>query len=362
MSANSSTAPPIRTAIVRSRDGFLKLQDHWDPFIETCGNGVVFARWDWVRIWLDIFGTSESPLAIICIWRGQTLIGLAPFWIQPRRHCGWTVRTLRFLGTGELEADEVLPEMLDVMCRKEDTEPVARAVVTAIERELQWDAAIFDHVVSGSVIETAIVPSLATPETAIRSARGARYRLQWPAGQVPKLPSAVAYKRRKLERAGQLEYQFVGSMTGWETSIETLTALHRKRWEARGVQGVFASAKFDRFHRTLSQHWVAQGGVCLHMLRLDGLPIAALYNLRWHGVEYFYQGGIDTSLKGQSPGIVLHAFAIEHAARSGSTAYDFLGGEAQSYKSIFGVRAEPLAAWFIPRTWRGRLARMLHRV
>lgn len=362
MNTTPSKMAGIHTTIVGSIDDFLALNSDWDALIERSERGCIFARWDWIRVWLEVFCAPDQPLAIICVWRGKSLIGIAPFWIQTIKKFGAPLRILRFLGTGEEEADEVLPEYLDVFCQDRDKNDVGPAVSSAIRDSLGWDIASFAHVLPGSVIESMLSnePDVLRPPTS--TAIGARYRLQWEAGGLPSMPAAVAYKRRKLERTGKVAYQCVQDSAHLESAVEVLADLHAHRWESRGASGVFASKRFSRFHRRLAEVWGPEHRVRLHILRVDGTPVSALYNFEWRGTEYFYQGGLNTQLKGQSPGIVSHAYAIENAAKNGATAYDFLGGELPSYKAVFGAQPEPLATWtFENRTWRGRLARMLIR-
>lgn len=353
----------MRTTVVRAAEGFLDLQAHWDPLVEASENGCVFARHDWIRIWLEVFLAPGTPLAIICVWRGDVLIGAAPFWIQSRSVLGANVRMLRFLGTGEAEADEVLPEYLDIVCRDSDRRDVIPAVRSAFREALEWDAASFSYLLPGAAIESLFQDDPSSGWTALQAAGGARHRLQWPAGARPVLPARVAYKQRKLQRAGKVEHRCIEDADGLVASFAVLEDLHARRWRPRGSTGVFASARFSRFHRLLTECWAPQGSIRLHLLSLDGAPVAALYNIHWRGVEYFYQGGLDAGIRGQSPGIAIHAHAIEHAARMGSIGYDFLGGAMHSYMAAFGAPPEPLSSWIATNgTWRGRLARAANRL
>jgi CelD/BcsL family acetyltransferase involved in cellulose biosynthesis len=360
MNAIDAQYPGTRATLVRTLDGFEPLRTAWDALIEASENGCLFARWDWIRTWFDVFGNPGMPLAIVCVWRGEALIGVAPFWVQTSRRFGMPIRTLRFLGTGEAEADEVLPEYLDIVCRTADRDCVAAYVASALNGQIAWDTATFSHMLPGSVLETALRPLLGERISVTRAQDGARYRLQWAKGEMPHLPPAVSAKQRKLQRAGSVQFECANKAADLDAAFEILGDLHAGRWRNRGTPGVFASDKFVRFHRTLAALWAPQGFVCLRILRLDGRPVAALLNFCWRDVEYFYQSGVDTQHKGLSPGLAAHAWAIEESARSGATAYDFLGGETDSYKRVFGAPAEPLVRWtFYTRTWRARIVRLL---
>ena len=98
----------------------------------------------------------------------------------------------------------------------------------------------------------------------------------------------------------------------------------------------------------------------LGLLSLDGVNIAAHYNLRYAGVEYFYQGGTDTGdVARYSPGVVAHIRAIESAIHDGLKRYDFMKGGTRSYKTEFGCEESPMYdVRVFAGTLRGRMLAM----
>ena len=81
----------------------------------------------------------------------------------------------------------------------------------------------------------------------------------------------------------------------------------------------------------------------LCFLSLDNMNIAALYNLRYAGTEYFYQGGADVELASKhSPGVIAHVYALEAAIGEKLDCYDFMKGGTDSYKTEFGCQESPM--------------------
>jgi len=121
--------------------------------------------------------------------------------------------------------------------------------------------------------------------------------------------------------------------------------LHGQRWAAAGRTGVFASARFARFHDEVMPRLLrGEDGASIDLLWLvvRGEPVAAAYNVIYDDKVYFYQGGRRVDVpKGVSPGIAMHALAIRHAIECGRREYDFLAG-ASRYKRDLALAARPL--------------------
>jgi len=149
----------------------------------------------------------------------------------------------------------------------------------------------------------------------------------------PKFRKKILYKQRKATRQGELRFTIVNSPQQLSKAVAALKLLHEKRWQAVGKSGVFASEKFLQFHNQLMQQCLSQGSLCMQVLKLDEQVIAVLYNVRLAGVNYYYQSGIDLMVgKNISAGVVAHCAAIRSSIELGDKFYDFMKGDAQSYK------------------------------
>lgn len=158
----------------------------------------------------------------------------------------------------------------------------------------------------------------------------------------------VSRSVRELEKwagPGGYELRRADSRETLEEGRRVLQSLHGERWHDRGQDGVFASARFARFHEDVMPRLLAgEDGASLDLLWLvaQGEPIAVLYNIVYGGRVHFYQSGRKVSLpKSFRPGIAIHALAIRRAIEQGMKEYDFLGGASQ-YKRQLGLRERRL--------------------
>ena len=143
---------------------------------------------------------------------------------------------------------------------------------------------------------------------------------------------------RELDRwagPGGWELRSAETASDFEEGRRVLQTLHAERWTAAGRAGVFASARFKRFHdEVMPRLWAGEDGASLELLWLvvRGEPIAASYNVVFGNKVYFYQSGRRMDVpKAVRPGIAMHALAIQRSIDLGRREYDFLQG-ASRYK------------------------------
>lgn len=291
-----------------------------------------------------MFGRPGEELCILRVHEGKELIGIAPFYT--RHH--WIrkiipIRQLRFLGTGEPEADEVLSEYMDVISRKGYSELVVSSILDFVLKHRLCDEMVLSNIESTSkTIECLekLVPCSNGPCRITRKGSGAFITLSndWEEylRQVsPKLRYEIRSDRRRLEKLGVVTVRKTGSVVELQEDFKELVRLHQKRWEARGKPGVFSSERFTTFHKMLMPKMLGKQHLELWFLSLSGLNLASMYNIHYNNKIYFYQTGLDDTAENKaSAGLVLTSYCIEEAIQKGLKEYDFMmGGGSDSYKA-----------------------------
>lgn len=336
----------LTVSVVDSTERLAGLRDEWNRLLEASRARSICTRWEWMYTWWEVYRDCGERPHVIMVHDGSRLVGLAPFYLQIQRKFGLLdIRTLRFLGTGEPEREEVASEYLDIVAQEGYEEPVAQAALKHLLGQKSWDQLLCNDVLEDSLLMTTL-RRLMTQDCMPISVEpvGIRYSVDLPrtwdaylatldAGAAKRLP----YKRRKFERAGRVVVTTVTAPQELEHAFDELIRLHTLRWEARGKPGVFASPRFTAYHKRLARELLPLGKLSMQLLSLEGANIAVLYNLRDEGTDYFYQGGFDVSYAAKySPGLLAHVYAIEGAIRDGLKLYDFMKGGTVSYKTEFG--------------------------
>jgi CelD/BcsL family acetyltransferase involved in cellulose biosynthesis len=304
----------------------------------------------WLLGWWRQFGDEGGrALRAVAIEDGGDLVGLLPLcWRRAAHRGAIPVRRLELLATGEREEDEIGSDYVGGLVAQGREKGAAHAAARAIcDGELgEWDELRMPSM-NG---EDPWVETLAEAFEAAGLSASLAAGPQCPYVPLPRswetyleaLDSKHRYvvtrSLRELDTwagPGRWEIRAARDERGLAEGKEALKKLHAERWSAAGRSGVFASARFERFHDDVMARLLhGEDGASLELLWLvaRGEPVAAAYYLLYGGRVQFYQSGRRLDVpKGFRPGIALHALAIQRSILAGRREYDFLAG-ASRYK------------------------------
>lgn len=163
--------------------------------------------------------------------------------------------------------------------------------------------------------------------------------------------------RRNLRHAERLLRE-AGAETGLLPAAEVggaaaiLERLHRRRWTARGEDGV-VDALLQRFLHEAIPALHAAGLLRFQRVAHPDGVIAAAFAMRGAGAVHCYLSGFDPDWARASPGMAVLAGAIRDAAREGAREFHLLRGR-EPYKYGFGAEDRP--------TFRRRLTKAPRRL
>lgn len=326
---------------VEDLDELHRLEQDWDRLAADSSPGNIFLTWHWHTTWVRHYLTV-GQLHLLLIFDGQTLVGLAPFYIRkssclPVLQC----RELRFLGT-----EEVCSSYLDVLAvPTRHAEVVARIYRYLFEEAVdRWDVLTLTDVPcespsidmwhrmfadDGKVLELtgfSVCPVVDTTHgwAAIRGRIGqtARYNL--------------SRKLKYAQALGPLVFERLTDSDAIVRHWDEYVGLHGMRWQKQG--GAFASPRFKAFHREMSRELAKHGCVTLDFLMLNEERIAAIYGFSYRGTHSYYLPAMNPERAPRvSPGFLLLAHCIERAATAEAVVFDLLQGAAD-YKTMWADR------------------------
>ena len=333
-----NVATPLTIRAVTSLEEFKGLAQEWEQLLRTVPGHSLFLTWEWLYLWTKHY-LGDSRLRILVMRDDrERLVGLAPLYLRTTRAQGLIpLRELRFLGS-----ETVCSSYLDVIANEKQKRAVLQSLYGYLFNEArgEWDVLTLSDVPAesstidlwnelfdeagkvGEIVSTTCCPVIRLPgdvETYRAGlGRSRRYTLQ--------------RKLKRLQGAGRIEYSRATSPAEIGAALDSLIALHQRRWSTGSSGGVFASERSKRFHREIVQVLSERERVSLDLLKLDDRPLAAIYGFMYQGVYYFYLPGFDpTAIPKASPGLVLLSHRIEQAIRDGEHTVDLLQG-AEPYK------------------------------
>jgi CelD/BcsL family acetyltransferase involved in cellulose biosynthesis len=318
-------------------DQWPQLEHSWADLVQRSHETSFFVGPDWTGTWLAEFGPSLRP-TIVAFRDAQALVGACLLVRRTVRKGPFAIRRIYLNTSGEDELDSACVEFNALVCEDGRQLAVARALRDALEqlrRTDPWDELVVEGVVTGASLDA--LRDALSPWPCAATARPSHYvdlDALRASGKdyLGTLPSRLRTQLRQSARAygehGELLLDVAASTDEALRMLDELADLHQKAWNDRGMPGAFASPAFVRFHQGLIRRCFPLGQIQLLRLRAGEHAIGALYNFIADGKVYFYQSGCaygpDRRL---SPGMLVHAHAVGHAAAAGLHEYDLMAGD-----------------------------------
>lgn len=340
--------------IITSWDEFIERRPAWLELMARSSANEPMLSPLWLETWWHLFGEGRTLRAVL-VYEDGRLIGLAPLLVRRVRYRGAIpLRRIELLASGEPESDEIYSEYLNVITEKGQETRVARMLVEGLRDGSlgPWDELVLDMMDATSPMTRALLHELRRTRLLDRatSHKPCPY-IPLPATWEAYLGQLSSSRRYFLKRTMKALEQWGGkelvvkratTTAELEQGMDILVELHGERWRNQGSQGVFSSALFTRFHRTVMPKLLAAGNLDLIWLSKGDKPLAIVYSIVWDNKIYFYQSGRTTDVPSKVRlGIAIHVYAIQHAIRCGRTKYDFLAGTSR-YKQQLALAQTPL--------------------
>jgi hypothetical protein len=144
--------------------------------------------------------------------------------------------------------------------------------------------------------------------------------------------SGTRYKiRRSLKELGKVETETANNLNQAEDIFRELKKLHQLTWEKRGKRGMFASRRYEKFHRKMIKHYLDQGKVMLFRIKSEKLgTVGCVYLFVQNDVALMYQSGFNdfANIKGVNSGrikhgLVCHYLCMRECFKKGMKEYNF---------------------------------------
>jgi CelD/BcsL family acetyltransferase involved in cellulose biosynthesis len=324
----------------------------------------------WVGAWMETYGATLNA-EIVLFEDAATVVGAVILVSAAGRGARRLLRRLFLHTAGEAPSDTAFVEYVAPLSRDGWSDAVTDAL-RALVASRRWDELVLEGVTEANLIRFRLAGAAMEVETQWRPTYYvdlARIR-----GQGQRYDAMLSRNTRsQLNRSlklygerGDPSIEFATDTDEARQFFRELETLHQARWEARGVAGSFASARWREFHERVIARGIGTGSVQLVRLRVGSSTMGVLYNFVQDGVVSFCQSGLqyesDNRLK---PGLVIHALVIQACMDRGFATYDLLasGPEGSRYKESLATDSAMLGWAVIQRpTVRARIFRALRGV
>jgi CelD/BcsL family acetyltransferase involved in cellulose biosynthesis len=314
-------------------DEMTPLRAAWDELLAHYPSATTFSTWEWLASWWECFGKKRKLLAL-ALFDSGTLIGLALFSLSVERSGILSLRTLRMLGDGSGDSDN-----LDFPVKSGYEAAFAEAILECLgQRERDWDVCLLNTLPTTSPVAEHLARLLSLPKWI-----AVEYSSNSSAVHLPETwelyQEMLSSEDRKnltrytlrLQRRYATRFFRCAKQEEVSVCLEALFRLHQERWRKAGEAGTFSNTDRRDFYEVLSRRLLARGVLELWALELDGEIAAVQFAFR-HGERVIQlQEGYDPTRTADRPGYVLRSQVLKQLIADGIRIYDFLGGE-DSYK------------------------------
>jgi CelD/BcsL family acetyltransferase involved in cellulose biosynthesis len=305
-------------------------EEAWNQLWAASAKKLLFLSWQWQTNWWDAFG-GERRLRLLRVGNDAGgLVGVLPLYEE--KQGAWTL-------VGGADVSDYL-DLLVLPGREGE-------VWGALLHHLASDnAALTLHSVPASSETVSLLPRLGPAHGfSVKVEREERCPvLDLPGSWEGYLSSLNGKERHELQRKmRRFERLLPGVTLRCRRAVDQLDdhmtaflSLHRKskRGKAR-----FMDERMERFFRRMTHEFAGKGWLCLWLLEVRDVPLAALLCFDDGETVSLYNSGFDPERGELAPGIVLTAYAIREAIREGRRRFDFMRGE-EPYKYAFGAKPE----------------------
>jgi CelD/BcsL family acetyltransferase involved in cellulose biosynthesis len=300
-----------------------------------------FISWPWIATWIATIQSLYLP-ELLLISDGEQLVAVGLLVRRNlRRNVLWASRTLVLNATADAQQDHVFIEYNGLLARRGQESAAWQAWANLLQKTRNWDELQLQGV-TPTILKFWMQTDFSIntdQERIVRLIDLNRVKTLGKSfseslGQSTR--RKVRQARKAAEQLGPISVRTAEDVTEAMQFFEEFKRIHNYKWQYTVDGGAFGLEIFERFHRRLIAAHFENGVIQLLKVVAGEHVVGVLYNFVHQNEVLQYQSGINYNLfrSNESPGLLIHALAVEHSAALGYSSYDFLAGDSQYKRSL----------------------------
>jgi len=296
----------------------------------------------WMLPWWKHARTGHAELRTVVVREGDSLVGLAPYFVQIGRY---GLAEYRVLSAG---AAHRIGPLAKPGREREVADAIASTIAAArprpasfifegISEDSEWPALVRDAWPGslGTRMRTGVTLEAPTLDMTV----DADYEA-WFSSRSSNFRQQMRRKGRQMEgRGGRI--RMATTQEEASADLEAMFVFHRDRWAERGLAGSLKHGTEDQMREAVSL-LLPEQRARLWTIECEGKPVCIQYFTVAGGELTYWGGGFDPTWDDLQPGQLAILAAVEDAFGRGEKRIDFGGGD-QRYKGRFANGDSPLA-------------------
>lgn len=322
-------------------DQLENLRDRWNDVLRRSRDNDVFSTWEWLSSWWKHFGKGRK-LRILLAEDKNKIVAIAPLmWSKYNFLHFANLTKIEFLSSPESDYNSFILTEKEIKCLELFLNYLmnAHADWDCLElRDINENAVLIDLLrklstrkSSGRQLEERLIdlcPYIHLPDSIemVMERLGGSMRRN------------LRRRMRKLEKEYRVEVKTQDSFGTIEEAMNAFYKLHQKRWQTKGMEGVFAEKALRDFHFEVARTFAEKGWLSLYFLTANDEPVASIYSFDYKQKTYEYLTGFDPEYSEYGVANLLRKCVIEECIRKGLKEYDLLRGN-EPYKREWNTKA-----------------------
>lgn len=303
--------------VVRTQEEFARVRSQWDGLLQKFDPVPLPMTYGWLRSWWDAFA-DESEMEFRCLYRSDTLVGIAPFSRIRERYRGIPVTLLKLAANGHSPYSSVLVdpsitgyERARVFSALTCIEPTEIGLFFKIPRGGDLRSFLLDRAMSGHE-QAGEKPGLLTPVIHVTGAWEPFFRAR------PKnLKKSLKHKLNRFKRNTDFSIQVENITYPDQPIVGEMVEVSTKSWKSRIGNDLGSNLKSRQFILNLVESFGGSGSLSAWIIRHKEQPVAFELHVTCDGIVYPIRADYDEAFKAYSPGSVLEYMALKHLFESG---------------------------------------------
>ena len=326
----------MRARTVREWSEVAALAENWNALAQRSEMFSVFQSYEWHDAWWKNFG-SEFELRVVCAFRADALVGVAPMMISVDRVHRRQRRVLRFIGTVNYASDYanlLLPE-------DASRENVLSLLFDEIARDAGWDIIELARFPTHSPWREAVEAKLRSivPALSVSVETEAPTRLLRNPEEDRGIVNGKSFKRDTnwFLKRGTMEFEQSWTSEHEPRVVSRLDDFFKQHIERRDLAGdksQFHDPRQKQFYRDLVPTLMRRGWLRFSMLKWTDVALGYHFGFEFANKFCLYKPTFNVEYSKQGPGKVMLKYLIEDAVERRLNEFDFTVGE-ETYKYRF---------------------------
>ena len=333
----------MRVVEVNEVERLLSYRDDWARLLAETSDACFFQTLDWLAIYWRHFGRDQRLRALL-VYEGNRIVGILPLAVRLTATRAGAVRTLGY----PLDGWGTRFGPLGTNCRAVFLAGLEHVQKTARD----WDVLELDWMSDGHATDAAaawencrVFPQVFARDAVSLVNLDQPWDGYWMSLQ-GKHRNNVRRAENKLAKWGPIEMLHFRSAdcrssdSRWDL-YDICAKIARQSWQGSSATGTtLTHERVRQFLRDVHEVACRMGCVAIHLLAVDGEPVAFSYNYVFQGTEFGLRMGYDRRFKSGNPGTVLIHRMLQDTFGSERQQFDFGEGDSR-YKHDWRTHALP---------------------